>query len=86
MSDTNASTVNAEEVLRRFDFNPVGMTVQLDDGTEAEVREYRDTPKGRWFRLRRRGGPWVPDHAVVGVMVYMVGLVQPAEVQLGNVA
>lgn len=75
MSDTKGSTVRSEDVLRRFDANPVGMTVQLDDGSEAVVREYQDTPKGRWYRLKRRGGPWVPDHAVRGVMVYMVGLV-----------
>lgn len=75
MSDIKGSTVQAEEVLRRFESNPVGHTVDLDDGRRAVVAEYTDTPKGRWYRLRRRGGPWwVPDHAVVGVVVWTVGL------------
>ena len=84
MSDTKGSTVCSEDVLRRFDANPVGFTVQLDNGTTAEVSSWRDTPKGRWYRLKRRGGPWVPDAAVVGVMVFSVGLVRDAApVQLG---
>jgi len=60
--------------MQRFEANPVGFDVELDDGSVAEVGSYRDTPKGRWYRLKRRGGPWVPAHVVVGVMVYTVGL------------
>lgn len=77
MSDTKGSTFNHEEELQRFERNPVGYTVELDDGTQAVVGGFRDTPRGRWYRLRRRGGPWVPAHAVVGFMVYSVGLRRP---------
>ena len=76
MSDTKGSTFNHEEELQRFERNPVGYTVELDDGTQAVVGGFRDTPKGRWYRLRRRGGPWVPEHAVVGFMVHVVSLRQ----------
>lgn len=76
MSYTKGSTVDAEEVSRKFQANPVGYVVKLDDDSLAQVREYRDTPKGRWYRLRRRGLPWVPDVAVVAVVVYSVGLVK----------
>jgi len=87
MSDTKGSTFSSEDVLRRFDANPVGFTVKLEDDSTAEVSSWRDTPKGRWYRLKRRGGPWVPDAAVVGVMVFSVGLVPDAvPEQLGAMA
>ena len=76
MSDTQASTFHHEEELRRFESNPVGFTVQLHDGTQGVVREFRDTPKGRWYRLRRGG--WVPAHDVEGVIVFTVGLRRPS--------
>ena len=78
MSDTKGSTLCAEDVLQRFHSNPVDFVVELDDGTLGQVREFRDTPKERWYRLRRKGGPWVPDRAVVGVMVYTVSLTPEA--------
>lgn len=74
MSDTKASTFQHEDELRRYESNPIGFTVRLDDGTEGVVGGFRDTPRGRWLRLRRRGGPWVPESAVEGVVVYTVGL------------
>lgn len=74
MSDTQGSTVGHEEAVSRFKSNPVGFVVRLQDGSEAEVRGFRDTPRARWYRLKRRGGPWVPEEDVVGVMIYTVGL------------
>lgn len=69
--------MNDAEELERFESNPIGFAVRLDDGTEAVVGGFRDTPKGRWLRLRRRGGPWVPMSAVEGVVVYSIGLRRP---------
>ena len=75
MSDTQGSTFSHEELRQRFQSNPVGFRVQLEGGARAVVREYRDTPRGRWYRLARRG--WVPATAVEGFIVDVVGLRRP---------
>lgn len=74
MSDNQGSTVNHEDEWKRFHVHPVGFTVRLEDGSEAVVGGFKDTPRGRWLRLRRRGGPWVREYDIVGLVVYSVGL------------
>lgn len=72
---TKDSTDFDSETVTRFRSNPVGFTVALRDGTQREVFEFRDTPKGRWYRLgRRRFGPWVPAVEVVGVVTFTVSI------------
>lgn len=75
MSDPQGSTSGHEEELRRFELNPVGHRIQLYNGKQGVVREYRDTPKGRWYRLARGG--WVPSDDVEGVIVFSIGLKDP---------
>ena len=55
------------ELVEQFKANPVGLAVELGDGTHAEVSQYRDTPRGRWLRLKSGSGPWVRETEVVAV-------------------
>lgn len=72
---TQPSTIPPERtVTEDFSENPVGFTVQLGNGDVVEVGGYRDTPKGRWLRIRRRGGPWIPEGDVESVITYSLSL------------
>lgn len=72
---TQDSTAYDRETVSRFQKNPVGLTVELLDGSHREVREFRDTEKGRWLRIGRRwAGPWIPESDVAGVVVFQLSV------------
>jgi hypothetical protein len=66
----DGSTLSArdQELLEHFHENPVGHVVELLDGSRVEVAGYRDTPRERWLRLKRPGGPWIPFSGVAGLV------------------
>lgn len=75
MSDTENSIERDLETVTKFRNNPVGFTVELQDGLRREVFGFRDTPKGRWLRLSRSPfGPWVPESQVAAVITFTVSI------------
>lgn len=71
----------SESTRRQFHTNPVGLTVQLHDGSRFLVAGFIDSPRGRWLRLRTESGRYasfVRDADVASIIYFQAWCTPPS--------